>query len=106
MTSCTVTSTAAAERDVRDIAAYIASDNPTAALRFAAEFAEALNRIGLFPDSGHPLPSFDRPILVIRVSRRFRKYLVFYRKLDATTVEVVRVLHSARDLSQLFAKTN
>jgi toxin ParE1/3/4 len=97
MTLCAVTSTAAAQADIREIAYYLGSHNPQAALRLAVELIDTTRLIAEFPDVGHVLEGFDPPILGFRVSQRFRKYLIFYRRLDAATVEVVRVLHGARD---------
>ena len=49
------------------------------------------------------VPGFGEPLRVVRVSSRFRRYLIFYRLLDETTIEIVRLLHGARDLAALLA---
>ncbi len=98
-----VTTTRAADDDIRDIATYIAIDSPEAARRFANELWAAFERIAERPDVGQALPEFAVPIRRMPVSRRFRRYLIFYRSLDAAAIEIVCVLHGARDLTRLMA---
>ncbi|HEY8696003.1 MAG TPA: type II toxin-antitoxin system RelE/ParE family toxin [Rhizomicrobium sp.] len=92
----------AAERDIRDIVTYIATDSPQAAERFRVEIWNAFRLITEQPDIGRAHSEFAVPLRSIRVSSRFRKYLVFYRRIGQETVEVVRVLHGARDIASLF----
>jgi len=67
--------------DIVDAATYIALDNPDA----AEWFGDArLHNVRMWP-----VP-------------KFRRYLVFYREL-ADVVEIVRVVHGARDLPSLFS---
>ena len=101
MSARRVTTTVAADGDIRDIATYIATDNPKAARQFAQELWFALERISAAPNAGFPVPGFHVPLRATRVSARFRRYLIFYRTLDDATVEVVRILHGARDLTAL-----
>ena len=96
-----VTTTETADGDVRDIATYIALDNPHAAAQFGQELWVALRRIGETPEIGRVMPEFAE-LRVTRVSRRFHRYLIFYRSLDTETVEVVRILHGARDITAFF----
>jgi plasmid stabilization system protein ParE len=98
MTHCRVVVTAIAEQDVRDIAQYISSDNGMAARRFGVEFTSTVERIGEFPGTGYPLYQKDEAVLGIRVSSRFRHYTVIYRRDDESTIRVLRVVHSARDI--------
>ena len=104
MTRCRVVVTAAAEEDVRDIADYISSDNGIAARRLGAEFTLATERIAEFPGTGHPLLESDRTILGTRISSRFSHYTMVYRRDDASTVRVLRVIHSARDIQAILAE--
>ncbi|HWA88416.1 MAG TPA: type II toxin-antitoxin system RelE/ParE family toxin [Rhizomicrobium sp.] len=71
-----------AERDVREIAAYISTDNRIAARRFGVEFANAVERIGMFSGTGYPLVGDDRTTLGMRVSPRFSRYTVIYKQAD------------------------
>ena len=85
--------------DVAGIFGQIAANRPAAAIRFYDAYEAALKLIDQMPDAGgrlllDELAQYDwryvRP-------RGFRKYLIFYQ-ITAATVEVVRVLHSSRDL--------
>ena len=95
---------AVADNDIGVIVEYIAQDNPSAALEFREEFIATLNRLCQLPDTGHRQRYTDSEefsdIAVIRVSSRFRNYLVFYRW-DSNHVVVLRVLHGARDIPTL-----
>jgi len=93
-----VTTTEAADSDVRNIVTYIAFDNTNAAAQFGRELGNMLGHIAENPEIGRTVPEF--PVLrTIRISRRFCRYLIFYRSPDHETIEVVRILHSARDIT-------
>ena len=80
---------------------YISLDNPVAARQFGAAFLDATERICEFPESGHLVP--DSSLRACGVSSQFRRYQILYRRMDDETIEIVRVLHSARDISGLLA---
>lgn len=88
--------------DLREIALYIARDNPDVAKRFldAAEKTFKLLR-------GHPglgrLRSFSIPGIRSLVVKGFSNYIVFYVATKAE-VEILAVLHGARDLSNVMAQ--
>jgi len=93
----------AARWDIREAAHTIAERNPRAAIRFTRavrateEILLAAPGIGTRRDYGNPAFTGMRWHSV----RGFRKYLVFYiPRTDG--IEVVRVLHGARDLEALF----
>jgi len=93
----------AAENDAREIESYIADDNPTAAQRFRAAFEETAELVLRMPHLGSMRVS-DKPVLKdIRVVpiKDFERYFIFYRPL-VKGIEVVRVLHGARDYASLF----
>lgn len=98
-----VTTTDIADVDIGDIANYIASDNPKAARQFEDEVFAALQRIREFPKTGRVIEEVPGDFLVVRVSQRFHRYLIFYRIVDAHTVEIARVLHGARNVFALLA---
>jgi toxin ParE1/3/4 len=50
-----------ARLDLKDIAAYIAEDNPLAAQRFVNSVFQAVERLIDFPDSGWLVPEFGDP---------------------------------------------
>jgi len=83
--------------DLAEIWAYIAEDS----LRHADAFAAAIDREirGL---ARHPLIGRARPELLTNLrSLPFGRYVVFYLS-RKHGIEVVRVLHGARDLRSLF----
>jgi toxin ParE1/3/4 len=82
-----------AEAELEAIGDWIAEANPTRALSFAMELRHRCEALSDVP-SGFPLvPRYER--LGIR-RRPYGDYLIFYRVLN-DTVEVLHVLHGARD---------
>jgi toxin ParE1/3/4 len=85
--------------DLAEIWAYIAEDSPRQADAFAAAIDREIRGL-----ARHPLIGRARPELLTELrSLPFGRYLVFYlpRKRG---IEVVRVLHGARDLEPLFGE--
>jgi toxin ParE1/3/4 len=83
--------------DLVEIWAYIAGDSPRQADAFAAAIDHKIR-----DRARHPLIGRARPELLIDLrSLPFGRYVIFYlpRKRG---IEVVRVLHGARDLKPLF----
>jgi toxin ParE1/3/4 len=92
-----ITVTKQAKQDLLSIWSYIADDNPSA----ADKLLDTLNkRIGTLAD--HPLLGPARPDIAPDLRYLVSlDYLILYRvRKDA--VEIVRVLHGARNLSALF----
>lgn len=85
-----------AENDLIDISSFIALDNPAASDRLIDSFVEKLRILADAPLIG-PICT-ELPAL-----RRFPvgNYVFFYRPLR-DGIELVRVLHGARDLRALF----
>ena len=50
-----------AQLDLKDIAAFIAEDNPSAAQRFVESLFQVVERLADFPESGRIVPEFDDP---------------------------------------------
>jgi plasmid stabilization system protein ParE len=91
--------TAEAESDLENIAKYIARDSVTAALSVVNELREKCLALADAP-RGYPLvPRYEH--LSIR-RRPFGKYLIFYR-IGAEPIEVIHVLHGARDYEALLS---
>jgi toxin ParE1/3/4 len=89
--------TAEAESDLEQIAAYIAERSVEIALNFVQELREKCESLADAP-RGYPLvPRYEH--LGIR-RRPFGNYLIFYR-VGSDTIEVVHVLHGARDYEPL-----
>ncbi|MFZ4699000.1 MAG: type II toxin-antitoxin system RelE/ParE family toxin [Candidatus Methylumidiphilus sp.] len=90
--------------DIEEITCFIAEDSPKSALSFREMLEQACELLAEMPDMG-VARNFTHPLLTdVRLwpLERFEKYLIFYRaQLD--TLEIIRVLHGARDLPSLFA---
>ena len=86
-----------AARDVREIWAYIAADSPKAARRVRSQIRDACQRVASNPGVGHTRQDLtDKPVLFWPVGR----YLIIYNP-ARKPVEIVRVLHGARDIPRL-----
>jgi toxin ParE1/3/4 len=75
------------------------------AQRFFTQVEATFTRLAGMPGMGAPY-EYDHPALAgVRVFpvSRFNKYLVFYRPV-ADGIEIVRVLHGARDIPDLLAE--
>jgi len=83
--------------DLTDIWLYIARDNITAADKLLDTIAAECQRLAEMPDLGRKREDLGPGLRSWPVGR----YLIFYRK-TAGGIEVIRVLHGARDLSALF----
>lgn len=98
-----ITLTPEAAEDLEDIISYVSDRNESAAVMLFETFQAAFRRLSEFPELGvrrerllegggalrmWPLPAFPH-------------YTVYYCPTEAG-VEIVRVLHSARDIPRLF----
>ena len=83
----------AAIRELEDIGDYIARDNPRRAKTFVEEMREKCLGIGEFPQA---YPLVERHTRSKIRKRSYRSYLIFYRVI-ASRVEIIHVLHGARD---------
>ncbi len=85
-----------AAQDVREIWAYIAADSMKAARNFRLQTLDACQRIADNPGIGHSREDLtDKPVLFWPAG----SYLIIY--VAREPVEIVRVLHGARDLPSL-----
>jgi toxin ParE1/3/4 len=101
----TITFRRKAMEDIADIASYIAADSPQAAQAFREALEHACALLADMPDVGISR-SFGNPKLAdVRLwpLKRFEKYLLLYRAYG-DTVDVIRVVHGARDLPALFSE--
>jgi toxin ParE1/3/4 len=88
--------------DIEESAVYIGQDAPKAALRFLDAVETTLRLLAENPELG-PARDFGRRELAgLRFFpvKGFEKHLVFYRPLEHG-IEVLRVLHGARDLGSI-----
>lgn len=89
----------AARQELADITDWIARDNPERAESFSLELLHRAMAIGQFP-AAYPLLDMFQHRGIRR--RAYRDYLILYRIL-AETVEVVHIVHGARNLTALLA---
>jgi toxin ParE1/3/4 len=87
----------AARLDLLEIGDFIALDNLKRAATFIAEVEAKIKSIAQHPSS---FPARDDIFAGLRAARHGR-YLIFFLAM-ADEVQIVRVLHSARDLPQVF----
>ena len=91
-----------AKRDLLEEAWYIALDNPDAAERFLIAAEEAFSTLSLMPQMGPDRVSRNPAIQGLRMwpIRGFENVLIFYRPIE-DGIEVIRVLHGARDVEAI-----
>jgi toxin ParE1/3/4 len=88
--------TLAAKADVDDISLSIALDNPNAADRMIDLLSERTGQVAMFPQSGSLRPEIGSEVRCLPC----KDYLILYRLTDER-VEIVRIVHGARDKSAL-----
>lgn len=86
-----------ATRDLKDIWRYIAADSESSADRWAEKIEAICIRLSKLPLSGRSRPDFGTELRSVPCGN----YLVIYRALP-DGIELVRVLHGARDLNAIF----
>ena len=84
-------------RDLEYIGNFIGRDNPRRAAAFVDDLVDKCLDIGAFPQA---FPLVERYARRGIRKRGFRRYLIFYRVIDSR-VEIIHVLHGARDYSAL-----
>jgi toxin ParE1/3/4 len=92
--------------DLDECAEFIGRDSPRAALRFLEAADEQMERLAGAPTIGSSFWETDDPRLTgLRFApiRGFEKYLIFYRPIR-NGIEIIRVLHGARNLRKLFGE--
>lgn len=87
-----------ARADIDEIRAHISQDNPIAASRMVDRFFDCFAQLASTPGIGRAMPHLGAGDLrVFPVGN----YIAFYRR-KPNTIEVVRVIHGARDYESLF----
>jgi toxin ParE1/3/4 len=91
--------------DLDEIAEQIGRSNPRAALRFLDAFDEAVAQLAPMPGLGSPHESGQPRLQDVRTwpVAGFKKYRIFYRP-TADGIEVLRVLHGARDIDAVLGE--
>jgi toxin ParE1/3/4 len=92
-----------ARSDIAEITYYIAQDTLEMADRFAEAIGKAYKNLMEFPSIGSIRDYNHSNLKGLRSLSvpGFRKYLIFYRD-TGSQVEIIRILHGARDLESLF----
>jgi toxin ParE1/3/4 len=91
---------ALSEQDVHEIALFIARENPDAAFRLIDRFDETLQMLAQNPMTGRAREELAPKVRSFPVGN----YLLFYRPAQ-DGIELIRVLHGARDLRRLFKRS-
>lgn len=89
--------TAQAEEDLIEIWIYIAQDNPEVADRVLDDIEQRFHALADNPLMGRLRPDIALELRYFTVG----KYLILYRTVP-DGIQIVRVIHGARDLSHLF----
>lgn len=93
------TFTPAAEADLEDIGYFIAQDNVERAAAFVEEIIAHCHRIAANPAIGRRRPELGEAIRSLPHGR----YVIFYRA-GEIGIQVVHILHGARDIGTVFAE--
>jgi toxin ParE1/3/4 len=91
-----VTFSPSARRDLLGIFEFIAADRPEAALGFIERVESACGRLGAFPEMGSLREDLAPALRAFAMGR----YVILYRPAE-NGVDIVRVVHGARDLPSL-----
>ncbi len=86
-----------ARQDVAQLWRYIAERNFDAAERWLSAVDDAVQLLGRFPGIGQRRPELGTGLQSYPVGN----YLIFFRQ-GKDAIEILRVLHGARDLRQFF----
>ncbi len=94
-----------ADLDVDELFAYIARGNLDAGVRFLDALDKTTRTLARFPAMGKPRrpPRAGLDDVRSRAVAGFANFLVFYRPVERG-IEVVRVLHGARDIARAFER--
>ncbi|HUG69892.1 MAG TPA: type II toxin-antitoxin system RelE/ParE family toxin [Pirellulaceae bacterium] len=95
-----------AAQDAEDIADHIAEDSLVAALRFLENVESTLKDLAAFPGAGSPFESAHPELANLRFRRvkESPNHVIFYVE-HTNAIEVVRILHGARDLDAELRRT-
>src|SRR3989442_1571522 len=89
--------------DLAEISDYIAHDRPSSAKRFLLAAERTFAWLAAHSDLGMPCGFEHSLVADVRWWRvkGFKSYLIFYRQIERG-IQVVRVLHGARDIEVIF----
>jgi plasmid stabilization system protein ParE len=96
-----------AEQDLVDHFAMIATDKIAPAERFLLAAEQTFDRLAAFPGMGRRWESDNRKLQGIQVCPMpspYRSYLIFYLVDTGNIVEILTILHAARDIGSVLAE--
>lgn len=93
----------AAHRDIEECFVYIAENDLDIGISFLVAVEDSLDQLSKFPFAGRLKEFGNEELGSIRVwhVKGFENYLLFY-SVGEGSVELIRVLHGARDIENLF----
>ena len=91
-----------AEWDMADIVSYFDERSDGISERFHQAVNETVEMLCRNPNLGERLSTDSSGQIRFRTISGFKNYLIFYRQVD-TVLEILRVLHGARDYEDLFS---
>ena len=91
----------AAKQDIVSYGDYLAERDISVAWRFADAVDAMIEMLCRNPELGERLHADPTGQIRYRTISGFTNYLIFYRRVDSV-LEVVRILHGARDYEQFF----
>lgn len=89
--------TAPAEIDLETIGDWIAQDDPKRAATFVRELRKAAAGLARYPRRYPTLPDSQAEVR----KKSYRDYLILYR-VSEREVQVLRIVHGARDWAEIF----
>lgn len=89
------------DEDLEDIGLFVALDNPPKGYTFVDEIVKTYEIIASMPRMGRERRELGRGVR----SHPFGQYIIFYQ-IQGIGIEILRVLHGARDIPSLFQDTN
>jgi toxin ParE1/3/4 len=92
-----------AERDIEECFVYIGEENLDIAVHFLVAVEDSIEAIGRNPFIGKQRDFKNLKIknLRMRLVKDFANYQIYYT-VEAEIIEIIRVLHGARDLEDIF----
>lgn len=91
---------ASAQRDLREIWAFIAAENVAAADRVSVAIIEACKTLGQNPSLGHVDEGLTRKPVRFWTLSEFSNYIIAYRKVRSG-IQIMRVVHGRRNLRRI-----
>src|SRR5688572_3555783 len=89
--------------DLEEISDYLSAHGAAAALRFLDAAEATIQRLDHFPRLGRACHFRDPSLAGVRrrLVKGIKRYMIYYRPTD-DGIEVLRVLHTARDVGSIF----